>query len=109
MDELTQWVDRKTERRIQYALARSLGNMELATTVTKAGMSEIGRTHCYAARKVAATLAVVDHEVQAAEAAGHMTPAKRAAVQQSTEQYLADMLGITYDAGAEIIGIFVRR
>jgi hypothetical protein len=109
MGEMTCYVDPATEQQLIAALTQSLGSMELAVRVTKAGISEIANTHTYAAEKVAGTLKIVEQEVKAAQAAGRLTPAKQATIASDTQVYLTDMLGITHDTGAALIEIMLRR
>jgi hypothetical protein len=106
MGHITRW-DRAAEARATQALARQLGGLELAATVVKTGIVQIGGTHRAAATEVAVRLKIVDQMVQAAGHAGRLTPHKQAMVRRLTKDYLDEMLAITDEAANEIIDVLL--
>jgi hypothetical protein len=106
MDYLTL---KESEEQITRALARQLGNMELATHVTQVAITTIGSIHRDASDKVATTLATANQIVKAAAYTGRITPEKEAELRRHTQQYLMEMLGITHDAGGKIIDVLLSR
>jgi hypothetical protein len=97
-----------TEEQLTRALARQLGNMELATQIVQAGLHEIALAHREASSMVDQTLKTASHIVKAATMAGHITPAKETQLRSRTQVYLREMLSITHDASSEVIDILAR-
>lgn len=106
MGQISRW-NRAAEERVTRALARQLGSMELATTVVKRGLVEIGDTHRVAAREVSHTLYTAEELLEAAACAGRLTPHKQAIVRWLTDDYLDDMLAITDDCANTIIDVLL--
>jgi hypothetical protein len=107
MSSLTPY-GRGTEQQLALALARQLGNMELATQIAQAGLHEIALVHRDATDVVRRTLTTAKHMVKAATYAGRITPAKESELRHQTQAYLQEMLGITHDTSAQIIDILAR-
>lgn len=101
-------IDRATEKQLTAALAKRLGNMELATQVTKAAITQMGGVHRDAIREVSSTVKTADSLVRAARVAGQMTPSKEMEIDRLTAKYLDRVLKITHDAGLEMIDKMLR-
>jgi len=96
MGQLTRY----TVKQLKQDLARTYGNMELATRVALAGMNEITQTHTYGAEKVSQTLATAQRVV---DTAGAMSPVQQRQVHYRTQRYLSDMLQIADTTAASIV------
>lgn len=97
--------NRAVERQMALTLARHLGSMELATTVVKAGIVQVGALHRAGAVEVARTLEIAEQLIKAAAYSGRLTPAKRVVVQRLTEAYLEDMFAITDEAAKAVMDV----
>lgn len=96
------------EEKLTVALARQVGQIQLAAQVARVGMAQIVTTHENASELSAETLALVDQILQEAAQANHLTPYKEAALQHLRMAYLFEMLAEAEKTGNRIIDILRR-
>lgn len=97
------------EQQLLQALTSSLGNMELATRVTKVALRELDGIYTYSVQEAAVTLQTADDVIMAARHANLVTPEMETALTQHTEAYLTDMLQMTHAAGERLATILLSR
>lgn len=90
------------EMMIARSLARLMGDIAGASDLAKTAIHELGGIHSRGAEVLALTLDQAFQMMAEAEAAGRLTPLKRAALHHRTLSYLYEMLAISDDAGTTI-------
>lgn len=95
-----------SEQQLKQALARSLGNMELATRLASTAVVEITKTHNYAATAVVESLTTAQQMI---DSAGPLTQQQQGYVTYRTQSYLSEMLHLTDAAAGAIVTQLCRR
>jgi formamidopyrimidine-DNA glycosylase len=85
---------------LKQALFRQLGDIYVASELTRISVREISTVHQITAAFVAATLREAQQIMASATQAGNMTPQKEARLRAETEAYLTRMLEIS-NAGSQ--------
>lgn len=96
------------EEELTLALAKQIGQIQVAAQIAEVGMEQIVQAHQNAARLSAETMAVVEQIIQEAAQANRLTPYQEAALQHLRMAYLFEMLAEAEQTGNRLIDL-VRR
>ena len=89
-------------------LAQHLESMDEAVQLTSFAIDELRRLNCYTANKAVDTLRLAKQKLQVAQARGQLSAEKQKEFENLTHAYLADVMRIAEEAGADIANIVGR-
>jgi hypothetical protein len=96
------------ERRLEHEVSNRLTNLERVRHEATLSIREMGGLRRWVSRLAINELAQVQQELEAAQAAGRMTPNKKRAVYHRTQAYLYELLSLTEDVDDTVKRLLVQ-